>query len=123
MDTDMGRIVIVSSWTHDPYHASSERHIRNKSHKTVSQDSKILAEAGEDDNKGGPIALLLAYSMLDEYFRTSYKSATDILENSFDEQAPWGEHPQALYFDGTAKADKEWRSRTRRREAIGGLEY
>ena len=49
----MGRIVIVSSWTHDPYHASSERHIRNKSHKTVSQDSKILAEAGEDDNKGG----------------------------------------------------------------------
>lgn len=51
MDKEMGRIVFVSSWTHDPSHALNS-FITEEKHKTVVNDIDDLAKPKENDKKG-----------------------------------------------------------------------
>lgn len=51
MDKNMGRIVIVSSWTHDTSHPLN-KHIVDESHKTVMRDPEDLAKPRRKDKEG-----------------------------------------------------------------------
>ena len=51
MDKEKGRIIIVSSWTHDPSHPLNG-FIKDEKHKTILNDPKDLAKPKEDDIKG-----------------------------------------------------------------------
>lgn len=52
MDKVMGRIVIVSSWTHDPYYFMNSGYIKKEEHKTVMRDPEELARPAKDDPVG-----------------------------------------------------------------------
>lgn len=46
MDKENGRIVIVSSWTHDPYHSGNDStgHFKGEEYKTVFTDTETLSK-------------------------------------------------------------------------------
>lgn len=51
MDKEMGRIVFISSWTHDPAHLMNG-FIKEESHKTILNDPHDLAKPKENDKAG-----------------------------------------------------------------------
>lgn len=51
MDKEMGRVVLTSSWTHDPSHPLNG-HIKDPSHKIIVHDPHDLAKPKEDDKPG-----------------------------------------------------------------------
>ena len=50
MDPSMGRIVIVSSWTHDPFYYMNHSYITDEKHKTIIQEGGLQALAKPLDN-------------------------------------------------------------------------
>ena len=51
MDKEVGRIVLISSWTHDPSHPMNG-HIKDKSHYTIMTNPYDLAKPKENDKAG-----------------------------------------------------------------------
>ena len=56
------------------------------------------------------ITPLLTYLFPNGYFRSSSKSAKDVLEASFNE-SEYGKHPKALYLNGSAKVQSSAETR------------
>ncbi len=52
INREKGRIVIISSWTHDPSHPLNQGHIKDDSHRTIWRDPNVLAKSPEKDEKG-----------------------------------------------------------------------
>ena len=52
MDKEKGRIVFVSSWTHDPAHPLCSSYAKDQSHKTILNDPYDLAKPKKADKTG-----------------------------------------------------------------------
>jgi NAD(P)-dependent dehydrogenase (short-subunit alcohol dehydrogenase family) len=51
IDKEHGRIVIISSWTHDPFDPRNEQHIKLDEQKTIFTDAESLAKPAFDEEK------------------------------------------------------------------------